>query len=67
MTIEDVWSTLIRNADTKVLKPKRTGEFERTGKWLAGFELRYSSRDRDKHKSPAHLVAKVALPPSFPL
>ncbi|KAL7905985.1 hypothetical protein GGI35DRAFT_126509 [Trichoderma velutinum] len=58
VTIEDVWSALVRNADTKVLQPKRDEEREKTGEYPATLELRYSSRDKSKHKSPAYTIAQ---------
>lgn len=63
VTIEDVWSALVRNADTKVLQVKRTEKFEETGQWPTELELRYSSRDKNKRGNPAYRIAQVTLLP----
>lgn len=61
-TVEDLWARLVRKADMEVLQPLREKLVKRTGQWPRHLELRYSSRDKEKHRSPAHLVAKVGLP-----
>src|SRR4051812_1459403 len=64
-TLEDVWARLVRKADMEVLQPLRKEMVEKTGQWPRHLELRYSSRDKEKHRSPAHLVAKVGLTLSY--
>lgn len=61
-TLEDIWARLIRKADLEVLQPLRKETVEKTGQWPQQLELRYSSRDKEKHRSPAYLVAKVRQP-----
>ncbi|KAK4071555.1 hypothetical protein Purlil1_13380 [Purpureocillium lilacinum] len=54
VTLEDVWSALVRNADENVLKRKRGEDRERAHLW----SLRCSSRDEGSRSSPAYEIGQ---------